>query len=166
MNKRMKLFDPERELLMFNAGRKKHYVPHANMFCGYVDAVIIKGARGGKLFPTQTSFINEIKRDEHSVLVSLHGSRNFTFDMVRTIYSYSKYRIPVAPPVEKLKTWKGVLSFSRNRDQDIERFYKRRIPTYTLGEKVRHNNVVYECLLDHHPEYVWYQTHKNWKRVD
>ena len=161
-----KRIDPEGDIRMFNAGRKKQYVHHANMFCGYVDAVIIKGARGGELFPNQTSFINEIKRDQHSVLTSLHGSRNFHFDMVRNIYSYSNYNLPVAPPVEKLRTWKSVLSFSSNRDEDIKQFYKKKKPTYTVGEKVRHNNVVYECLLDHHPEYVWYQTHKNWKRVD
>ena len=103
MNKRMKYFDPERELFMFNAGRKKHYVPHANMFCGYVDKIIIKGARGGKLFPTQKSFIDELKRDQHSVLTSLHGSRNFSFRMIRDIYSYinSKYKIPIAPRTVK-----------------------------------------------------------------
>lgn len=144
---------------VFASGRKKGYKPHSNMFCGYVEDIILP-KRDGKKFPTMKSFLDELMKEEYGHLTTLNGSRNFTDHAVRSIYSYSlsKYKIPVERKV-KIPEWKGNKAKGQLKDWITE------FSNYEKDDIVKYQNNIYICIESHTADYHFSTNSSKWEKI-
>lgn len=146
---------------LFASGRKKGYKPYSNMFCAYVEDIILK-KRKGKKFPSMQSFVDELSKEEYDHLTTLHGSHTLTNQAVRTIYYYSNadYKLPVQPRSKvKIPEWK-----SKKTNGQLAAWVPDFI-SYEKGNIVKYNNNFYICIESHTTHHFFRTNRSKWETI-